>query len=103
MDLGLGISKLNSLFYPLLVRNGQWNLDAGLPVLWFFLLLTRNLRMVWVGTDNKAHPVLPPSKGRDTFRYPRLLQAASSLALDTSKVGQRWNPIPRIRIRTTSG
>ena len=27
----------------------------------------------------------PPAVGRDTFHYPRLLQAPSNLALDTSK------------------
>lgn len=65
MDLSLGISKLNSLFYCLLA-NDQCNLDAGHPVL-CFLLLMQNLRMVWVGMHHKAHPVIPPAMVRDTF------------------------------------
>ena len=36
----------------------------------------------------KTHPVPPPAMGRDTFHYPRLLQALSSLALGTSRDGE---------------
>ena len=42
--------------------------------------------MIWVGRDLKSHPVPPPAKGRDTFHWPRLLQAPmSNLALGTAR------------------
>ena len=47
--------------------------------------------MFWVGRDLKVHPVPPPATGRDTFHYSRLLQATSSLALDTSRDGEDFN------------
>ena len=42
-------------------------------ILWFHL------------NSPKAHLVPPPAMGRDTFHCPRLLQAPSSLALDTAR------------------
>ncbi|NXM54156.1 IF4G3 factor, partial [Illadopsis cleaveri] len=45
--------------------------------------------------DLKSHPVPPAAMGRDTFHYPRLLQApASNLALDTSRDGAATVPVP---------
>ena len=43
-------------------------------------------RMAWVGRDLRDHPA-PPTMGRDTFHYTRLLKAPSSLALNTSRDG----------------
>ncbi|XP_053913580.1 translation initiation factor IF-2-like [Cuculus canorus] len=42
-------------------------------------------RMIWVGRDLKAHLVPPPSTGRDTSHWIRLLKAPSNLALSTSR------------------
>ena len=43
--------------------------------------------MVWVGRDLAGYLVPHLTMGRDTFPCPRLLQAPSSLALDTSRDG----------------
>ncbi|NXF75326.1 KSR2 Kinase, partial [Sclerurus mexicanus] len=48
------------------------------------LMDSQNPRMAWLGRDLKAHPVPPPAMGWDTFHQPRLLQAPSNLAVDTS-------------------
>ena len=41
--------------------------------------------MVWVGRDLKAHLNPLPCHGQGHFHCPRLLQALSNLALDTSR------------------
>ncbi|XP_048156147.1 interleukin-15 receptor subunit alpha isoform X2 [Corvus hawaiiensis] len=45
--------------------------------------------MIWVGKEFKDRLIPCPAMGRDTFHYPRLLQASSNLALATSR-DEEW-------------
>lgn len=66
--------------------------------------------MVWVGGDLKGHVIPPPAIGRDTFHYPMVLRALSSLALDTSgdpeaataALGNLWQGLTTLMGRASS-
>lgn len=49
--------------------------------------ISQNPRMVWVGRDLKAYLITLPATGRNSFHYPRMLQAPSNLVLHTSSDG----------------
>lgn len=65
---------------------------------------TEQIILEWVGLERtfKIMEFHPSATDRDTFHYPKWLQALSNLALDTSKNAQKASPWKGLKHRTWS-